>query len=408
MTCAWQVEINEYAGRVLKKHWPDVPLYRDVREVGGHNLEPVDLVCGGFPCQPHSLAGARKAENDERDLWDEFARVIRELRPRWVLAENVPGLLSSRLAGRRGGFFGKVLADLAALGYDAEWDCVPASALGAHHERDRVFLVAYPHDIERGAPGAEYAQGRAAALPGTAGEHSASLADAEHGGRQGRYAQGQGAAPAVSCHPPVADPDGLRELQPEGCQQDQRGWTGDRRESLPVADAESIGRGTGRAGRPAGKGAGLRHGTLQPLPNAQGIGCGAGGLPIGTSPQLTGTGGHRQDVSDADGCGCRAGQSALRPGQPDAAGGCQAVANPDRQSLAVGPRVFRDVGTQLQAIERGCRTGGGIWAAEPAVGRVAHGVPARVDRLRGLGNAVVPHEALLIGSLILAAERGRP
>src|SRR4029450_13011646 len=103
-------------------------------------LEPVDVICGGFPCQPHSLAGRRAGANDERDLWPHFARLIRELEPRWVVAENVPGLLSSD-AGR---FFGTVLGDLAACGYDAEWDCLPASAFGAPHRRDRVWIVAYP------------------------------------------------------------------------------------------------------------------------------------------------------------------------------------------------------------------------------------------------------------------------
>ncbi len=137
----WQVEIDDYATRVLEKHWPDVERFRDVRECGAHNLAPVDVICGGFPCQPHSLAGRRAASADERDLWGEFARIIREVRPRWVVAENVPGLLSSE----DGRFFGRVLRDLAESGYDAEWDCIPASAVGAPHQRDRVWIVAYPN-----------------------------------------------------------------------------------------------------------------------------------------------------------------------------------------------------------------------------------------------------------------------
>lgn len=145
MTVLWQVEQDEYATRVLERHWPHAKRHRDVRHVGRHNLEPVDLICGGFPCQPHSLAGKRKASEDERDLWAEFARIICELKPRWVLAENVPGLLSSE-SGR---FFGRILRDLAESGYDAEWDCLPASAFNAPHQRDRVFLVAYAHG-ERG------------------------------------------------------------------------------------------------------------------------------------------------------------------------------------------------------------------------------------------------------------------
>lgn len=144
MRCLWQVEKDDYASKVLAKHWPPVARFRDVRDCGAGNLDTVDLIAGGFPCQPHSLAGKRKASADDRDLWGEFARIICELRPRWVLAENVPGLLSSE----NGRFFGRVLGDLAALGYDAEWHCIPAAAVGAPHIRERIFVLAYP-DSER-------------------------------------------------------------------------------------------------------------------------------------------------------------------------------------------------------------------------------------------------------------------
>src|ERR1044072_5976488 len=136
----WQVEIDDYCQRVLAKHWPDVERFRDVRTCGRDTLAAIDVLCGGFPCQPHSQAGRRGGSADERDLWPEFARLIRELEPRWGVAESVRGLLSTE-AGR---FFGAILGDLAACGYDAEWDCVPAAAFGAPHRRDRVWLVAYP------------------------------------------------------------------------------------------------------------------------------------------------------------------------------------------------------------------------------------------------------------------------
>src|SRR6476661_6834913 len=108
MRCAWQVEIDDYATRVLAKHWPDVTRFRDVRSVGAHNLTPVDLLAGGFPCQDISDAGKRAGiEGARSGLWSEFARLIGELRPRYVLVENVTALL------RRG--MGTVLGDLAAL-----------------------------------------------------------------------------------------------------------------------------------------------------------------------------------------------------------------------------------------------------------------------------------------------------
>ena len=107
--CAWQVEVDDYCRQVLETHWPGVPKYKDIYDVKGSALEPVDILCGGFPCQPVSVAGKRSGVDDERWLWDEFYRLICEVRPRWVVAENVPGLLSAN-AGRA---FAGVLRDLA-------------------------------------------------------------------------------------------------------------------------------------------------------------------------------------------------------------------------------------------------------------------------------------------------------
>jgi DNA (cytosine-5)-methyltransferase 1 len=130
----WQVEIDEYCRRVLEKHWPDVPRYGDVRDVAA--LPYVDLIAGGFPCQPVSRAGKRQAQDDERWLWSEFARIIRLLRPRFVLIENVPGLLDRGLAD--------VICGLAEMGFDAEWTHLSAAAFGAPHLRERIVIVAYP------------------------------------------------------------------------------------------------------------------------------------------------------------------------------------------------------------------------------------------------------------------------
>jgi len=140
MHCAWQVEIDEFCQRVLEEHWPGVPRFSNVRECGRDNLSTVDIVCGGFPCQSVSYAGKRQGAMDDRWLWPEFHRIIRELEPNWVLVENVPGLLSID-AGR---LFAGILRDLAQSGYDAEWNCIPAAAFGAPHLRWRLFLVAYP------------------------------------------------------------------------------------------------------------------------------------------------------------------------------------------------------------------------------------------------------------------------
>jgi DNA (cytosine-5)-methyltransferase 1 len=131
----WQVEIDPWCRAVLAQHWPAVPRYHDIRTLTGKELEHVDVLCGGFPCQPVSVAGRRRAQADERWLWPEFARLVRTLRPRYVLVENVPGLLTAGM--------GDILRDLAACGFDAEWDSLRASDFGAPHRRERIWLVAY-------------------------------------------------------------------------------------------------------------------------------------------------------------------------------------------------------------------------------------------------------------------------
>jgi len=135
MVCKWQVEINPFCQQVLAKHWPDVMRYADVRDCGKHNLAPVDLIAGGFPCQPHSVAGQQKGAEDDRDLWPEYRRIVAELRPDWVLAENVPGIRRTML--------NEVLSDLEDLAYSTRTLVVPACAFDAPHKRERVFIVAY-------------------------------------------------------------------------------------------------------------------------------------------------------------------------------------------------------------------------------------------------------------------------
>ena len=145
MVCKWQVEINPFCQQVLAKHWPDVMRYADVKDCGKHNLATVDLIAGGFPCQPHSNAGQQKGAEDDRDLWPEMYRVIRELRPTWVLAENVLGI--------KGTILNSCLSDLESEGYwnyRDRWGrhriaplVIPACAFNAPHKRERVFIVAY-------------------------------------------------------------------------------------------------------------------------------------------------------------------------------------------------------------------------------------------------------------------------
>ena len=135
MTCQWQVEIEDYPTKILEKHWPGVHRERDIKECSGESLEPVDLICGGFPCQDISVAGAGAGLAGARSgLWYEMHRIISDIRPRWVIVENVAALLSRGMD--------VVLRDLSKIGYDCEWHVIPASAVGAPHRRERVWIIA--------------------------------------------------------------------------------------------------------------------------------------------------------------------------------------------------------------------------------------------------------------------------
>jgi len=261
MQCRWQSEIDPYASRVLKKHWPDTPNLGDINDIDWRTLPTVDLICGGYPCQPFSIAGARKGTNDPRHLWPRFADAIRILRPKFALLENVTGHLSLG--------FGDVQADLAALGYNTQWDCVPAAAVGAPHLRDRVFIIA-----SRAHVGDTY---------------NAGSRTPQHDNHQNR-------------------PSG------DKIEQWPKPFNWASRSGEIVADTNGFSMGSN-----------------------------------GSKEIATETGGRW----------------------------------PDNRS-----RETADVGWQW-------------WQVEPRVGRVANGVPNRVDRLRALGNAVVPQVAEYVGNIIM-------
>ena len=251
-------EIEYFPRKVLAKHWPEVPCYEDVTKLTGDILErdgiAVDVITGGFPCQDISTAGKQAGigEGTRSGLWSEIVRLIGELSPRYVIVENVANLLSGP-SEKRGGWFGRILGDLAECGYDAEWENIPASALGAPHRRERVWIIAYPNEIAAGR------------LP-----ERAQSSDAR-GGRCGKA----------------------------------------------LADTTSLG----------------QSGPRKPF----------------------------QSIGSA--------------------------ADTDRQASLTGSMRQRPT-----------------WPAEPAVGRVAHGVPDVTHRLAALGNAVVPQIPEIIGRAILAAE----
>lgn len=163
LTVKWQVEIDPFCRRVLEKHWPAVRRYEDVTECCGGLVRRshadlrcaecgrrdwlpwVDVICGGFPCQDISEAGKRVGINGERSgLWSQMVRIIGELRPCYALVENVPALANRGL--------GRVIGDLAEIGMDAEWDVLGAAHLGASQHRERIWILAYPHNARLQGP----------------------------------------------------------------------------------------------------------------------------------------------------------------------------------------------------------------------------------------------------------------
>ena len=145
MEIVGQVEIDDYCQKILKLRWPDVPKWKDIREVKTDELPRADIVSGGFPCtdisiannDPEGIAGARS------DLWGDQFRIIRSLRPKYAIVENVSALLSRGI--------GKVIGDLASIGFDAEWQVIPSSWCGTFHRRERVWILAYPKSERREA-----------------------------------------------------------------------------------------------------------------------------------------------------------------------------------------------------------------------------------------------------------------
>lgn len=196
----WHSEIDPHPARVLAARFPDVPNLGDITKVDWSAVEPVDVLCGGFPCQDISNAGKRAGiEGARSGLWSEFARAIRILRPGLVVVENVAALLGRGL--------GRVLGDLAECGYDAQWMCVSASDVGACHRRKRLFLAAHPAG-ERLAWAEHAAAGRSGATD-DAGRLDLAAADTDdfrHDGRRGAW--GRWAEPAHRSLPTPTVRDG--------------------------------------------------------------------------------------------------------------------------------------------------------------------------------------------------------
>lgn len=228
----WQVEQSEYCRRVLARHWPNAQRFDDVHSVGAANLLPVGVICGGFPCQPSSVAGKRLAQADPRWLWPEVARIVSELNPAVCIFENVLGL---RTAGLR-----DVLRDLAALGFDAEWSDISAWEVGAPHIRRRIFIVATdPKRVElREQPGwlCRAFESARSPIPRHVVE---ALVGADVHGKRPQADRGSLQSPDGDQRRRPADPNSLRRLEQSWLLSTERGWPihrGWRFDSTPRVD----------------------------------------------------------------------------------------------------------------------------------------------------------------------------
>lgn len=149
-------EIEKFPQQVLRKHWPEVPIYDDIKTLTAERLKKdgigtIDVICGGFPCQPFSVAGQRRGKEDNRDLWPEMFRLIKECRPTWVIGENVAGFVDMA--------FERTATDLESEEYEVQPFIIPACAVGAPHRRDRIWIVAYSNS-QRCRQGGNYRQER--------------------------------------------------------------------------------------------------------------------------------------------------------------------------------------------------------------------------------------------------------
>ena len=313
MQVIWQSEIEPYACKVLKKHWPEVVNHGDIKQINWEEIERPNVICGGYPCQPFSTAGKRRGEEDPRHLWPWVREAISRLRPDYAILENVRGHLSM------GGL--SVIAELASIGYDAEWRVVSAASVGANHRRDRIIIVAYPdHD---GLSSRTFARS-----PREATEQQSSRKN------NPTNAQGCGRIPEELAYPDSAP--GQQQCQWQICE-------------------SNIGR------------------CSQDVANTNGGRC---QQCQSESQQVSRLSSRSKSVSDSDG-------------------------DRGRRLWALADGRDTVFGGQAESRGKDGYAGWQWWAIEPDVGRVAHGIPSRVDRLRGLGNAVVPQVAEVIGRLVV-------
>ena len=341
MSTVAMCEKDPYCRKILAKHWPDLTIHEDIRNLDGRQYtKSIDLVCGGFPCQPFSVAGKRKGTDDDRHLWPEMLRVIQESRPRWVIGENVFGFVNMALDD--------VQADLEREHYEVRKFLLPAVAVDARHRRDRIILIAYSNSPAIWDIPERQAQGR----------------DNLQAGRQ-----------AITTH------DGSTQSMANANEYERWG----------KGSSES----QGRESRMEHRSGSSRFTERQPneaMANTQHDGFSSPSERGSTEETV------RQESKGSKHSLNTEGTGSLSSSRSD-------VANSYCEGLEIGQGFGEHTQSELSTIERsGCEERA-VWTPEPRVGRVANGVPNRVDRIKGLGNAVVPQLIKAIGELVIKADR---
>lgn len=330
----------------LRANYPDTPILGNIHSVTKvrlqrNGIETIDLIAGGFPCQPHSVAGKRKGQEDERHLWPEFARLVREIRPRWVLAENVPGIRTTAAD--------EVLADLEAAGYSCWPLVVGADNVGAPHRRKRVWFVG---------------RLRLADTDRQREQDADELRRGERSGRTGEADAGRGSSG-------VANSDDLRELQPQGCKHNERGRTGNESEGVGNPGCHGC-QGLGGGGN---TGASSIH-------DARSASTGT------TWPARPGEPQHEWE--------------APRMAYPTEQGLTSRPRNTGARRETIGPQCVGRTGQHATG-DTQPRMGVSVDGLPPRLAR--GGAASRRARLKALGNAVVPQVAEAIGRAILSMDR---
>ena len=368
-------EIEPYCHKVLKKHWQDVPIYNDIKELDYDTLQAdgikPDVITGGFPCQDISVAGPGKGIIGERSsLWSEYARLIKDVRPTWAIIENVSALRSKGLT--------LVLQNLSEIGYNAEWHCIPCTAVGGLHRRDRLWIIAYPMENSRCTlEQRSFIEGENAneVGEGNANQYQRSSSTS----RDDRRTQGKEEGT-------VADSNSRH-----GYNEEEEVRTG--REAI---DSSSYGERGGE--ETMGDSNNSRDRT--PQRRAHRVRKEEDERWEGQSQSRSSR--SSSTVSNSMCEGLERSRFSTDNGRQDKEGQKSTLRSASESSGLRGePELIVSRG-QLERYTDYAKT---QWAIEPNVGRVAYGIPNRVHRLKGLGNAVVPQIPQFLGESILNFEK---